>query len=416
LNVTVEYIVITIIFVAIISSTTYFITNTVNTGIVHISEQQLEVKANTLLEKILLTPGDPPNWGANTSLSPSDIKSFGLAKVGGKLYELDIDKVLRLNTTGRAIPRNLCLGRDDVLRGLGLDPHEYGLMIRIVPAVNASLKIRSNYTYAIELDGNPLLSYRVPKVFDLMLADYSFKPAPNANVTVTYSISYLELRIHPFRIIKVNRVNTTLTVSNWLGKTRVDYGNWLSKVLYPNPHEITTYGLNGIKIIKSVKITVQLNYYTMKNIYVFNIPIARQINEKEVFNASIIGNRVYISKKAATIPQNWSAYAIEVIPPYYVISVNAERISEDDEFYIYELEFRDPRSTSLDLIIYRPAPNENVWINLKSSILIHIDLMPVIVFKTGEPASARRVTVGRIVDIGGYTYYFELTLWSVEEG
>ena len=48
----------------------------------------------TTAEKIVSTIGSPTDWGSNAAV-PS---SFGLAKAGGQAYELDIDKICRLNS------------------------------------------------------------------------------------------------------------------------------------------------------------------------------------------------------------------------------------------------------------------------------------------------------------------------------
>jgi len=48
-----------------------------------------------IVEHTLTSAGSPANWGQNSSLS---LDSFGLAESGGLAYELDIDKVSRLNS------------------------------------------------------------------------------------------------------------------------------------------------------------------------------------------------------------------------------------------------------------------------------------------------------------------------------
>ncbi len=48
----------------------------------------------TTAEQVVGTIGVPANWGSNAAV-PS---SFGLAKAGGQAYELDIDKICRLNS------------------------------------------------------------------------------------------------------------------------------------------------------------------------------------------------------------------------------------------------------------------------------------------------------------------------------
>lgn len=48
-----------------------------------------------IVEYTIVNPGNPANWGQNQSITPV---AFGLAKDGSVSYELDVDKVSRLNS------------------------------------------------------------------------------------------------------------------------------------------------------------------------------------------------------------------------------------------------------------------------------------------------------------------------------
>ncbi|RLF16927.1 MAG: hypothetical protein DRZ82_10305, partial [Thermoprotei archaeon] len=91
-----DYIFTTIILISMIVLTLgriYGITDTLNSAI---SQDELQAKAEEILNKILLSPGDPPDWGTNPDVDPDNLKDFGLALAGGKPYELDMAKLLRL--------------------------------------------------------------------------------------------------------------------------------------------------------------------------------------------------------------------------------------------------------------------------------------------------------------------------------
>ena len=91
-----DYIFTTITLVLMITLTLnrlYGITDTLTSTI---SQDDLQAKAEEVLNKILLSPGDPPDWGTNPEVTDDTLKDFGLALAGGKPYELDMNKLRRL--------------------------------------------------------------------------------------------------------------------------------------------------------------------------------------------------------------------------------------------------------------------------------------------------------------------------------
>ena len=75
-----EYIGVTLIIVIILFSTMYAI-NASTTRLSHIKEEQLYTVAERLMDKIILTPGYPYDWGYNFSLYNGSLTDFGLAAV-----------------------------------------------------------------------------------------------------------------------------------------------------------------------------------------------------------------------------------------------------------------------------------------------------------------------------------------------
>jgi len=129
-----------IIFAMLIASSTIVITiSQPQTTIT--DKEQLKITAQKIMTQLTLDPGDPPEWGSDTSITPNQLTTFGLAKYGEttrEAYVLDPDKVLRLdNANPRYIPPY------DVINLLNLAT-QYGLRLEINPALNVTVTNTTN--------------------------------------------------------------------------------------------------------------------------------------------------------------------------------------------------------------------------------------------------------------------------------
>ena len=89
-----------------------------------------------IVEHIIVNPGSPANWGQNQSVTP---EAFGLAKDGSFSYELDLDKVSRLNN------QNIyALSYLEILEALRLE--KVALRIAISQIMDVSITLNSNET------------------------------------------------------------------------------------------------------------------------------------------------------------------------------------------------------------------------------------------------------------------------------
>lgn len=115
--------------------------------------------AEDILDVILLSPGDPEDWGKY----PSDPTSFGLAAQNSlKAYVLDANKVIRLS---RNSSDYLSPGRVRSLLGLS---RGYQFSLNLMPIFNINISSSG--------DGN----------FTVIVKNYKSIPAPNVNVTGYY--------------------------------------------------------------------------------------------------------------------------------------------------------------------------------------------------------------------------------------
>lgn len=95
-----------------------------------------EEYSRKIVEYILVNSGSPVNWGQNQSATP---EAFGLAKDGSFTYELDRDKVSRLNSQN-----TYALSYLEILEALRVE--KVALRIALSQIMNVSITLNSNET------------------------------------------------------------------------------------------------------------------------------------------------------------------------------------------------------------------------------------------------------------------------------
>jgi len=136
-----EYVFTTLIFILIFTASIASLLNIIETPMRHIKQQQLYSTAETVLDALLGTPGDPKDWGSNVTLRAEDLRILGLSK-GLKtdiIYDLDPDKLARLGVMGTGASINestlsslLNLGGSESLTA-------YGFSLTLTPVLNISV-------------------------------------------------------------------------------------------------------------------------------------------------------------------------------------------------------------------------------------------------------------------------------------
>ena len=95
--------------------------------------QQLRNTAVNVFDNILLSPGDPVEWGSTQDFSVENVNTFGLAKYqNSHFYILDPDKVQRLKS-GNPLGE---ITNEEAKELLNLDG--YGFTLRIIPPFNVT--------------------------------------------------------------------------------------------------------------------------------------------------------------------------------------------------------------------------------------------------------------------------------------
>lgn len=150
-----------------------------------VKEHQLEEVAQAIVDKVLLSPGIPENWGDILVVEDSSqLYAFGLQKAGGEPYELDMDKVLRIVNVGVwQLPETVQIDAWTIARLLGIE-NKYGLSIRMTPALNLTATPLAYY----DLKGG----VKVPSVINVTVKTSEGRPAISANVTGIYVLVIIQ--------------------------------------------------------------------------------------------------------------------------------------------------------------------------------------------------------------------------------
>lgn len=161
----IEYIFAGIAIFLILSVTSQYATSLVNNSANLIEKEGQTQRADKIIDTLLLSPGSPEQWG----LQPDEPTTMGLALQNAlKMYELDFDKVSRLNNAS---------------------------MNYISPERVRDLLGLSNYIQ-ISLSISPLLNLTVTQVtdenFSVSVSNQWNMPVSNVNITGAYCDTSIE--------------------------------------------------------------------------------------------------------------------------------------------------------------------------------------------------------------------------------
>ncbi|ABL78320.1 hypothetical protein [Thermofilum pendens] len=211
---TLEYLALGVLIVLLIAVAYGMASTSMNTlGTVY--EEQLFTVAERVMDKIVLTPGYPADWGTNISVTPDTLTDFGLALAGTRTpYVVDPDKVMRLANLS-TLPNPLLLNASRLAQLLGLSEN-YGFRLRMRPMLVVSVK-----PVAYRQFGN----WNFSSIFQVNVTNYYGLGIPNANVTGMYVI----VRVNPGNgEVEKKQVFAKSNLTGPLGTCTLDYRSELS--------------------------------------------------------------------------------------------------------------------------------------------------------------------------------------------
>ncbi|MEM3711942.1 MAG: hypothetical protein QXR97_00145 [Thermoproteota archaeon] len=389
-----------------------------------IKEHQLEEVAQSIMDKILFSPGVPENWGdINIVNSENDLKAFGLQKANGSLYALDVDKILRIasvnTTTSVTLPSTVRISPDTIARLLGLG-NEYGFSIRVTPALNISFEVLA--LHCIKQTGHDCV-YSVPSRIRVTVKTPEGRPAIGANVTGLYILTTLEKdpgnpndRLANFTFFFVR------DVTDWKGEAELEFENPLEGVKNENRDLKNT----------CTSMVVYVDYHGIR---VVNSHIFQDYSDFDDFlNSMIIDNYLVLEFDDAPIIPNGarklkhSGVRVPEVglanPPYYIYLSELKDITEipqgsgDSGWIINHGNFRI-RVYNLSKIVDDNVVLIMLPVSVPTSgggrrwILVNFFREPsnVICQKGVASGNIKTSVLRRMVRIGSFHYIVEVRVW-----
>lgn len=210
MHVTTEYLFVALILILIVGLTMTGMVTLMTQPLKKMEQQQLYTLAEQVLNTIILTPGDPPDWG-ETHIEP---QSFGLALLNSRVfYTLDEEKVNEI-FSGNYPP-------DDAKLSFGLGD-DYGFSLTIMPVYN------------ITIDSTA-------QGFTIHVMSKEGYPLHNVNITGYY----LPDSWVPFPLPEEDYVPKT-SLTNWEGEAVLDFEP------EPNYVLIICSDFNGVKVMETM--------------------------------------------------------------------------------------------------------------------------------------------------------------------
>jgi len=220
MNVTLEYLAVGLLIVTILLAFNQVV-GSLTPRLESVRSEQLFTVAERVMDKIVLTPGYPEDWGRDIEVTPETLKDFGLALAGSRSpYVLDPDKVMRLANLS-TLPNPLLLNASRLAEILALKM-DFGFHFVMKPA----LSINVNYSCPIDTRKD---QKAYPSFIKITLTNWHGVGVPNANITGMYVIVGLNPGNGNQGGVREKYVFVKNCLTNAVGVCTLDYTDELEK-------------------------------------------------------------------------------------------------------------------------------------------------------------------------------------------
>jgi hypothetical protein len=412
-----EYLAVGLLIVALLL-VSYSMAETITSSLVTTYEEQLYTVAERVIDKIVLTPGYPTDWGTNISVTADNLQDFGLALYGSrKPYTVDPDKVMRLANLS-TLPNPLLLNTSRLAELLSLK-EGYGFHLRMIPMLIINVTPTSYYNYR---------TYIFPSVFNIYVANYYGLGIPNAYVTGMYAI----VRVKPGASeanVEVKNILSKSALTDAVGFCVLDY-----------TEELTNYFSSGENVDKwfYAFLIVRAEWQGFVSVTGYAATAQGGVPAE----GYIIGNYVFVDKNienVVIVRRGRNAGAVQVkddllqaVPEYQELlnfttvvwcrdstgnfrnddplCNNAGRVlpSAKQWYLVGYIKYVEPLSSHI--FIFATFKGNPVAIVV--SRIPNIDIY----YGSSRAKPANSVTLRRVCTIYSYPYIVELTVWREVEG
>ncbi|PLJ78131.1 hypothetical protein [Infirmifilum sp. SLHALR2] len=416
-----EYIAVALLVVILVLAANQMISASTGT-LTTVREEQLYTVAQRVMDKILLTPGYPPDWGTNVTVSAGDMQDFGLALYGTREpYVVDPDKVMRLANLS-TLPNPLLLNASRLAELLGLS-QGYGFRLVMKPMIGHSVSVLSWNTTK---DG----SQSFPTKFAVSVYNWYGMGLPNANVTGIYAIFKVDPGDGNNRQpdLEEKAVFTVSSTTDALGYTTLDFTSQVQNYLQSQKNLnkwwfwflLLHTSWHGFVAVYGYSATPSGGAPVQGYIIGDTIIISRDVEVPDIRSQGT-------SKKSGAV--HCKDEVVQVVPQYEellnVTSIDWCRGRSDDPLWCHEVAGKVlPSSQNFYLvgkIKYLEKLSSHVFVFAKwrsQTIVIVINRIPEIdvTFGPRQASPANSVTLTRFATIYNYPYVIQLTLWRSVEG
>ena len=395
--------------------------------------EQLLTVAERLMDKILLTPGYPPDWGSDVNVNrvckPSEaptgqcLSDFGLAMQGGAPYIVDPDKVMRLaNLSALANPIPLSAENLTCLLGLGECDREgnvvkvdYGFRLVMKPMITAQVEVLD------WLNG-------VASKLRVRVVNWLGEGVPNANVAGAYVVALIAegLGSEPGTAEIIDVWDFTKScITDALGWCEFDFASDVSSIMYGSGEQPASFialrieweGFVTVSVHPLSQVEAPLTGYIFGD-YVF---VEKDVDAtvQPLLKGQISGAAIMKDEVIQVVARGRGPH----IDP---TEVKWCRGQPDDPAWCHEVAGRVLPSRRgaylIGKVVYlEKLPSHVVlfakWRGSWNTIVIsRIPVVDILSYGLPEAKPANSVTLTRVTQIYGYPYVVQLTVWRAAEG
>jgi hypothetical protein len=401
-----EYLAVGVLLIAIIAAAGYMLeapSRTLET----VREEQLLTVAERLMDKILLTPGYPPDWGSNIYITDANLTDFGLALQGGAPYIVDPDKVMRLANLS-TLPNPLLVNASRLAELLGVKG-QYGFKLVMKPMITAEVETLG------WING-------MASKFRVRVLNWQGEGLPNANVTGVYVVALVKGGAGQPEVDDLRNFNRSC-LTDALGYCELDYTSDVSSVKYGSGQEPATFLILHTKWEGFVAVTgyspvpggAPVDGYIIGS-YVF-MEKDVDVSEQPVIKGQISGAVIVKDEIVQVVPQ----YSLLLDPT----EVDWCREQPNDPMWCHDVAGRVLPSRQgaylVGKVVYLERLSSHVIVFAKwrgSWTAVVISRIPSIDISYGprnvKPVNAATLT--RVTQLYNYPYVVQLTVWRWVEG
>ncbi|MEM2305940.1 MAG: hypothetical protein QXK51_11420 [Candidatus Methanomethylicia archaeon] len=392
MHVTLDYLVAGLVIIIILAFSANSIFSLTSVNLKHVEEEQLNPLTERLLDKILLTPGEPTYWGNIYDYEDeADITGFGLAYIKNNVinsYVIDPDKMSRMiHPVFQISPERITN-----LLGLTWDGGhpKYGFRLRIVPALNITI-IPDESSY-VKIGNDKLYTN-----FTITVRSYDGYPAANSKIKAMYlAAKYKEGGGGQEDCVDYSLIRSS-TTADWKGEGNIKFS-------------ISSAGFQGYNKASFILI-VYASYSGIKSFNTYNL------RSQDILNASIIGNYLIVEFPQNEDPQGARFLrGLVQISEYAIAEAKIKNVSRGESgwvinkggksYRVYEISGMDP-SLNTDVLFIKWIGR--FWISV-------MRYPPLVDYAAPSMAQALKiVTLHRYCRIGELTYVAELSVWRMAE-